>query len=75
MQLKDYSIVKYLEKTLAQISVWTLLMRSQLHRQALIKDLDDTYVPVVKSRDNVSAMINQVIRGHQISFCDDEFPS
>ena len=28
MQPKDYSIVKHLEKTLAQISVWSLLMSS-----------------------------------------------
>ena len=32
MQLKDYSIVKNLEKTLAQIFVWDLLMMSQFHR-------------------------------------------
>ena len=42
MQPKDYSIVKHLEKTPAQISVWALLMSSQSHRQALMKALDDT---------------------------------
>nr|QVT92263.1 reverse transcriptase [Solanum chacoense] len=45
MQPKDYSIVKHLEKTPAQISV-----------------------------DNLAAMIHQVIRGHQISFCEEELP-
>ncbi|XP_015084196.1 uncharacterized protein LOC107027578 [Solanum pennellii] len=74
MELKDYSIVKHLEKTPTQISVWALLMSSQLHRQALMKALDDTYVPVGTSSDNVAAMINQVIRGHQINFCDKELP-
>ncbi|XP_049403577.1 uncharacterized protein LOC125867192 [Solanum stenotomum] len=74
MQPKDYSIVKHLEKTLAQISVWALLMSSQLHRQALMKALDDTYVPVGTNSDNLAAMINQVIRGHRISFCDEELP-
>ena len=39
-----------------------------------MKALDDTYVPVTISSDNVTAMINHVIQGHQISFCDDEFP-
>lgn len=61
MQPKDYSIVKHLEKNLAQISVWSLLMRSQLHKHALMKPLDDTYVTVGTSSDNVAAMINQVI--------------
>ena len=49
-------------------------MSSQSHRQALIKALDDIYVPAGTSRDNVAAMIHQVIRGHRINFCDDELP-
>ncbi|KAK4706953.1 hypothetical protein R3W88_033490 [Solanum pinnatisectum] len=74
MQPKDYSIVKHLEKTPAQISVWALLMSSQMHRQALMRALDDTYVPMGTNSDNLAAMINQVIRGHRISFCDEELP-
>ncbi|XP_069146002.1 uncharacterized protein [Solanum lycopersicum] len=74
MQPKDYSIVKHLEKTPAQISVWALLMSSWSHRQALMKALDDMYMPSSTSSDNVAAMIYQVIRGHRISCCDDEFP-
>nr|XP_025884692.1 uncharacterized protein LOC104646013 [Solanum lycopersicum] len=72
---KEYSIVKHLEKTPAQISMWALLMSSQSHRQALMKALDDTYVPSGTSSDNVAAMIHRVIQGHRISFCDDELPS
>ncbi|XP_015078373.1 uncharacterized protein LOC107022209 [Solanum pennellii] len=75
MQPKDYSIFKHLEKTPAQISVWALLMSSWSHRQALMKALEDTYVPSGMSSDNVAAMIHQVIRGHRISFCDDELPA
>ncbi|KAK4713112.1 hypothetical protein R3W88_019019 [Solanum pinnatisectum] len=72
MQLKDYLIVKHLEKTPAQISVWALLMSSQPHRQALMKALDNTYIPVGTNSDNLAAMISQIIRGHRISFCDEE---
>ena len=75
MQPKDYSIVKHLEKTPAHISVWALLMSSWSHRQALMKALDDTYVPSGTSNDNVASMIYQVIWGHRISFCDDELPA
>jgi len=74
MQLKDYSIVKHLEKTLAKISVWALFMSSQLHRQALMKALDYTYVPLSTNSDNLASMVSQVIRGHCISFCDEELP-
>ena len=45
MQLKDYSIVKHLEKTPTQISVWVLLMSSKLHMQALMKAIDDKHIP------------------------------
>ena len=75
MQPKDYAIVKHLEKTPAQISVWAVLMSSWSHRQALMKALDDTYVPSGTSNDNVASMIYQVIWGHRISFCDDELPA
>ena len=72
MQPKDYSIVKHLEKTPAQIIVWALLMSSQSHKQAFMKALDDTYVPAGTSSDNMAATIHQVIRRHRINFCDDE---
>ena len=50
-------------------------MSSLSHRLALMKALDDTYVPSGTSSDNVSSMIHQVIRGHRISFCDNELPA
>ena len=49
-------------------------MSSQSHRKALMKALDDMYVPVSISSDNMDDMSNYVIRGHRISFCDDELP-
>ena len=69
MQPKNYSIVKHLEKTPAQISIWVLLMSSQFHIQALMKALDDRYMPIGTSNDNVAAMINQVIQGHATMSC------
>ena len=39
-----------------------------------MRALDETYVPVGTNSDNLAAMINQVIRGHRISFCDEELP-
>lgn len=58
MKPKDYSIVKHVEKTLAQISESTLLRSSQSHRQSLMKTLDDKYVPAGTSSENVAAMIH-----------------
>ena len=72
MRPKDYFIVKHLEKTPTQVFVWALLMSYQLHRQALMKVLDDTYAPVGTNNDNIAAMINKVNRGHRISLCDED---
>ena len=49
-------------------------MRSQSHMQALMKALDDTYLPLGTTSDNVVAMVLQVIREHRINFCDIELP-
>lgn len=74
MQPNDYLIVKHFNKTRAQIYVWALLMSSQLHWHAQMKSLVDTYVPMGTNNNNAVAMNNQVIRGHRIIFCDEEFP-
>ena len=74
MQPKEYSIVKHLEKTPAQISMWALLMSSQYHRQALLKVLDEAYVPVGTSVENLAAMIGNVVGSHRISFSEEELP-
>ena len=39
-----------------------------------MKSLNDTYVLVGRSSDNIAPMINQVIGGHQISFYDENLP-
>ena len=49
-------------------------MSSRSHKQALLKALDDTCMPLGTSSDNVATMIHHVIRRHLISFCDDELP-
>lgn len=45
-----------------------------MHRQSFMRALDDMYVSVITSSDNVASMINQVIQWHQISFCDNDLP-
>ena len=49
-------------------------MSSQLQRKALVKDMDDLYVPMGTYSDNLAAMINKVVQGHCIICCDNELP-
>lgn len=58
IQIKDYLIVKHLEKTPAQIYIWALLMSLQLYRQALMKALNEIYVLLGTNKDNLVTMIN-----------------
>ena len=44
-----------------------------MYRHASMKTLDDAYVHVGTSIDNVPVMNNQVIPEHHISFMDKEF--
>lgn len=37
-----------------------------------MKDLDNIYMSLGIRSYNIASMINQVIRGHRISFCDEE---
>ena len=68
MHPKEYSIVKHLEKTLTQIYVWALLMNFEYHRKALLKVLDDAYIPMETSWENSTTIVIHVIWNHQISF-------
>lgn len=49
-------------------------MRFLLHRQALMKALDDTYVPVGTRNDNVESMINKLFEGIRLTFVTKIYP-
>ena len=49
-------------------------MSSEYHRKALLKVLDEAYVPTGTSGDNLATMVSHVIGSHQISFREEELP-
>ncbi|XP_049388317.1 uncharacterized protein LOC125852640 [Solanum stenotomum] len=75
MPTKEYSVVEQLKKTPAQISLMALLMNSVTHRNALVKVLNEAYVPVETTSENFSAMVGQVLEANKVTFHEDElFP-
>lgn len=68
IQPKDYSIIMHLENTHTQISILALLMSSQCHKQVLLKDLDEAYVPTGTRGENLFSMIRKVVGSHHIYF-------
>ncbi|XP_060202527.1 uncharacterized protein LOC132630957 [Lycium barbarum] len=74
MPTKEYSVVEQLKKTPAQIYLLALLMNFETHRNALVKVLNEAYVPAETSSEKLSAMVGEVLEAHKVSFHDDELP-
>ncbi|XP_055812085.1 uncharacterized protein LOC129882003 [Solanum dulcamara] len=75
MTTKEYSVVEHLRKTPAQISLMSLLMSFETHRSALVKVLNEAYVPAEITSENLSAMVGQVLEANKVCFHEEELPS
>ncbi|XP_075080361.1 uncharacterized protein LOC142165875 [Nicotiana tabacum] len=72
--VREYSIVDHLNKTLAQIYILSLLQNSEAHKNALIKVLNEDYVPNNITYRERANMVRQVLENHKITFHEDELP-
>ncbi|KAL4348719.1 hypothetical protein GQ457_17G013990 [Hibiscus cannabinus] len=71
----EYSVVEQLHKQPARISVLTLLLSSEPHRNALLKVLNQTFVPNDVSVDKLDRLVNNLHVDNFISFSEDEIPA
>ncbi|XP_070032492.1 uncharacterized protein [Nicotiana tomentosiformis] len=74
VQAREYFVVDHLNKTPAQISILSLLQNSEAHRNALIKVLNEAYVPNNITSGEMANMVGQVLETHNITFHEDELP-
>ncbi|XP_019231752.1 PREDICTED: uncharacterized protein LOC109212557 [Nicotiana attenuata] len=74
MKMQDYSIIEQLRKTPAQISLLSLLIHSDEHRQALMKILNEAYVPDKISVNHLEKIANKIFEVNRVTFSDDELP-
>ncbi|XP_040932126.1 uncharacterized protein [Gossypium hirsutum] len=70
----EYSVVEQLRKQPARISVLALLLSSEMHREALLKVLNETYVTYDISVKKLDRLINNINADNFIYFNDDEIP-
>ncbi|XP_040966416.1 uncharacterized protein [Gossypium hirsutum] len=70
----EYSVVEQLHKQLARISVLALLLSSEVHRSALMKVLNETYVDNDISVNKLDRLVNNISADNFIFFNDDEIP-
>ncbi|KAL2325739.1 hypothetical protein Fmac_024797 [Flemingia macrophylla] len=55
----EYSIIDQLNRTPAKITLLSLIMSSEPHRKALLKVLNEAYVPHSTSQDKFEGMLSQ----------------
>ncbi|XP_040931872.1 uncharacterized protein [Gossypium hirsutum] len=70
----EYSVVEQLRKQPARISVLALLLSSEVHREALMKVLNETYVTNDISANKLDRLVSNISAGNFIYFNDDEIP-
>ncbi|XP_040951552.1 uncharacterized protein [Gossypium hirsutum] len=70
----EYSVVEQLNKQPARISVLSLLLNSEPHRNALLKVLNQAYVANNVSVEKFDRWANNLNADNFISFSDDEIP-
>jgi len=74
MKVHDYSVVEQLRKTPAQISLLSLLIHSDEHRQALMKILNEAHVPDKISVNHLKKIANKIFDINRVTFSDYELP-
>ncbi|XP_070013411.1 uncharacterized protein [Nicotiana sylvestris] len=74
VQAKEYSVINHLKKIPAQISILSLLQNLEAHKNALIKVLNEPYVPNNITGGEMANMVGQVLEIHKIIFHEDELP-
>jgi len=72
MKRSKYDIIDQLKKTPARISILSLIMNSETHRNAIQKVLDEAYVQPNVTPEKVINMINVAKMVSSISFYEDE---
>ena len=70
----EYSIVEQLKKQPARISILNLLLSSEGHRDALLKVLNQTFVPKDISVNKLDRIVNHIAADNYIMFTNDEIP-
>ncbi|XP_016667567.1 uncharacterized protein [Gossypium hirsutum] len=70
----EYSVVEQLHQQSDRISVLALLLNSEVHRNALMKVLNETYVVDDISVNKLDRLVGNISADNFISFSDDEIP-
>ncbi|XP_050919814.1 uncharacterized protein LOC127137391 [Lathyrus oleraceus] len=71
----DYRVVEQLNQTPSKISMFSLLMCSEAHRDALVKFLKTAHVPQEISVCQFEGVVNSIVVSQSLGFSDEELPA
>ncbi|XP_070010206.1 uncharacterized protein [Nicotiana sylvestris] len=74
MKMADYEVIDQLRKFLEQVSLLALLMNSPKNQKVLIKTLNEAYVPIETSIEQLERMAERYSSINQISFSKNDLP-
>ncbi|XP_070025493.1 uncharacterized protein [Nicotiana sylvestris] len=74
MKTAGYEIIDQLRKSPAQVSLLSLLMNSTEHQKVLIKTLNEDYVPIETTVEQLERMAERFFTINQISFSKNDLP-
>ena len=72
MKQSEYDVVEQLKKTPAKISLFSLIMSSEAHRNALKRVLDQSYVCKDITPERVEGIVNAIRASNSITFTENE---
>lgn len=72
MKHSEYSIVDQLKKTPAKISIMSLILNSEPHRNALQKVLNEAYVPQDIEQKTMEHLVGRIHAANYLYFTEDE---
>ena len=72
MKQSEYDVVEQLKKTLAKISLFSLIMSSEAHRNTLKRVLDQSYVNKDITPERVEGIIGAIKARNSITFTKNE---
>ncbi|KAK8999938.1 hypothetical protein V6N11_082076 [Hibiscus sabdariffa] len=70
----EFNMVEQLNRLPARISMLSLLLSSELHRNALLKMLNQTFAPKEILVDKVDRLVGNIAMDNFLSFSDEEIP-
>lgn len=74
IKLCDYKVVDQLLQTPSKISILSLLLNSTVHREALLKVLDQAFVEQDITADQFNSVVGNITSCNGLGFCDEELP-